>query len=153
MQNVHEHLFLQNISGGSFWKLWIYSIHDRFTQGLVQLLFTFFNWKTSKLAYCLIQFFISYRDKFLKPIRFITQYCLLLLNVFLFLSTFSVFLNDYFFRWLAYKSCLSRFSVLKITLGFPGSRFFRVQVQGLGFRSSPTLLHLVSYIEEQKMWK
>ena len=51
--------------------------------------------------------------------------------------------QDYFFRLLAYKSCLSRFSVLKIILGFPGSRFFRVQVQGLGpcFRSSPTLLH------------
>ena len=63
-------------------------------------------------------------------------------------------LSNYFFRWLAYKSLLSRFSVLiSYTMwssnllcvysavlnvfhgpGFSGSRFFRVQVfQGPGF--------------------
>ena len=72
-----------------------------------------------------------------------------LLNSFLFLSRFSVSLkslDNYFFRWFAYKSLLSRFSVLisynmwssnhlSISSCFPcfsGSRFFRVQVQGLG---------------------
>ena len=66
-----------------------------------------------------------------------------ILNSFLFLSTFSVFLkslNNHFFRWLAYKSLLSRFSVLINTLWssdvfsasscprFSCSRFFRVQI-------------------------
>ena len=37
---------------------------------------------------------------------------LLFLNFLLFLSTFSVVLNDYFFRWLVYKFLLSRFLVL-----------------------------------------
>ena len=84
-----------------------------------------------------------------------------LLNSFLFLSRFSVSLkslDNYFFRWFAYKSLLGRFSVLisynmgssnhfYISSRFPcftRSRFFRVQVfrvrvQGLGpgFRSSP----------------
>ena len=32
----------------------------------------------------------------------------------IFLSTFYVFLNDFFFRWLDYKSLRSRFSVLII---------------------------------------
>ena len=83
-----------------------------------------------------------------------------LLNSFLFLSRFSVSLkslNNYFFRWFAYKSLLSRFSVLisysmwssnhfSISSCFPcfsRSKFFRVQVfrvqvQGPvpGFRSS-----------------
>ena len=87
-------------------------MHTRFTHGLLQLLFTFFNWKTSKWAYHLLQFFISYWEKFLKLIKFITQSYLLLLNLLLFLSTFSVILNDYFFRWLVYKSMISRFLVL-----------------------------------------
>ena len=69
-----------------------------------------------------------------------------LLNSFLFLSRFSVSLkslDNYFFRWFAYKSLLSRFSVLisynmwssnhfSISSGFPcfsRSRFFRVRVQ------------------------
>ena len=76
-----------------------------------------------------------------------------LLNSFLFLSRFSVSLkslNNYFFRWFAYKSLLSRFSVLisymcssnhfSISSRFPcfsRSRFFRVQVfQGPGFSGS-----------------
>ena len=89
----------------------------------------------------------------------------------LFSSTFSVVLNYYFFRWLACKSLLSRFLVLinyfmwSYNLfsvsnifqgpGFSGSRFFRGRVQGLEsrFRSSPTLVHIFSYIEEEKMWK
>ena len=77
-----------------------------------------------------------------------------LLNSFLFLSRFSVSLkslDNYFFRWFAYKSLLSRFSVLinynmwssnhfSTSSRFPrftGSRFFRVQVfQGPGFSRS-----------------
>ena len=70
------------------------------------------------------------------------------LNLFLFFSTFSVFLNDYFFRWLGCQS-LSRFSVLinlfcdltifflypAVSLVFHGPRFLgskpRVWVQVL----------------------
>ena len=89
-----------------------YACYVRFTRGLLQLLFTFFYWKTSKWAYRLIQFLISYWETFLKPIKFMTHYYLSLLDLFLFLSTFSVFLNDYFFIWLAYQSLFSRFSVL-----------------------------------------
>ena len=76
-----------------------------------------------------------------------------LLNSFLFLSRFSVSLkslDNYFFRWFAYKPLFSRFSVLisynmwsshhfSLSSCFPcfsGSRFFRVRVQGPGFRSS-----------------
>ena len=77
-----------------------------------------------------------------------------LLNSILLLSTFSVFLkslSNYFFRWLTYKSLLSRFSVLISHTMWPSnlfsvsscfqrfswSRFFRVQVfQGLGFSGS-----------------
>ena len=76
-----------------------------------------------------------------------------LLNSFLFLSRFSVSLkslDNYFFRWFAYKSLLSRFSVLisynmcscnHFSISsrfqcFSRSRFFRVQVflQGPGFQ-------------------
>ena len=77
-----------------------------------------------------------------------------LLNSFLFLSRFSVSLkslDNYFFRWFAYKSVLSRFSVLinynmwssnhfSTSSRFPrfsGSRFFTVQVlQDPGFSGS-----------------
>ena len=77
-----------------------------------------------------------------------------LLNSFLFLSRFSVSLkslDNYFFRWFAYKSFLSRYSVLinynmwssnhfSTSSRFPrfsGSRFFRVQVfQCPGFSGS-----------------
>ena len=77
-----------------------------------------------------------------------------LLNSFLFLSRFSVSLkslDNYFFRWFAYKSLLSRFSVLisynmcssnhfSISSRFPcfsRSRFFRVLVfQGRDFSRS-----------------
>ena len=77
-----------------------------------------------------------------------------LLNSFLFLSRFSVSLkslDNYFFRWFAYKSLFSRFSVLisynmwssnhfSISSRFPcfsRSRFFRVQVfQARGFSRS-----------------
>ena len=111
MRNFYEQLFLQNTFSGCFWKIWVYSIHARFTQRLLQLLFTFFDWKTSKWTHH-VQFFISYWEKLLKLIRFITQSYLPLLNLFLFLSLFSVFLNNCFFRWLAYKPLLSRFLVL-----------------------------------------
>ena len=89
---------------------------------------------------------------FQKLIKFITQSYLSLLNSFLFSSRFSVSLkslDNYFFRWFAYKSLLSRFSMLmssnmcssnhfSISSRFPcfsRSRFFRVQVfQGPGFQ-------------------
>ena len=97
---------------------------------------------------------------FQKLIKFITQSYLSLLNSFLFLSRFSVSLkslDNYFFRWFAYKFLFSRFSVLisynmwssnHFSISncfpcFPGPRFFRVQVfqarvqgPGPGFRSS-----------------
>ena len=106
---------------------------------LKELLCTFFDWKTSKWAYHLLQFFISYWARFLKLIKFITLSYLSLLNLLLFLSKFSVALNDYLFRWLAYKSPLSRFlvSINYITWSynlffyiqrFSWSRFFWVQV-------------------------
>ena len=136
------------------------SIHSRFTQALLELLFTFLAWKSFKGAYHLLQFFISYWEKFLKLTKFIKQFFLSLLNLFLSLSTFSVFLNDYFFRWLALRSCLSRFSVLinyimwsynlfSISSCFPRfswSRFFWVHIQGLGpgFRSSPFFVGIIS---------
>ena len=121
---------------------YIYSIHARFTQGLLQLFFTFFDWKTSKWAYHLLQFFISYRERFLKLLKFISQSYLSLLNLFLLLSTFSLFFNDLFFRWIAYKSFVSKFSVLinyilwpynlfSVSSCFPHfswSRFFRVKI-------------------------
>ena len=107
------------------------------------------------------QFFISYWEKFLELIKFIT--IVLIYCLWIFLSTFSVFLNDYFFKWLAYKSLLSRFSVLinyimwsynlfslsSCFRRFSWFRVFKVQVfqgplQGLGpgFRNSPALVHI-----------
>ena len=116
MQNFYEG-FLQNTSGGCFWIIWVYSIHARFTEGLLQLLFTFFDWKTSKWAYHLLQFFISSQEHFLK-----------LIQPFFMVQVFQ-------------------------GLGFLGSRFFRVQVQGLGpgFRSSPTLVHIFFYVEKKNV--
>ena len=61
-----------------------------------------------------------------------------LLNSFLLLSTFSVFmknLNNFFFRWLIYKFLLSRFSIFFLHPAV--STFFMVQVfQGSGFLGS-----------------
>ena len=110
MRNFYEQLFLQNTFSGCFWKIWVYSIHARFTQGLLPLLFTFFDWKRTKWAYHVLQFFVSYWKVFEIYQVYYTIF-LITLNLFLFISTFSVFLNDYFCRWLAYKS-LGRFSVL-----------------------------------------
>ena len=90
-----------------------------------------------------------------------------LLNSFLFLSRFSVSLKslDNLKRWFAYKSLLSRFSVLisynmwssnhfSISSCFPcflGSRFFKVRVHrvqgpGPGFRSSHCYGHPIQFI-------
>ena len=85
--------------------------------------------------------------KFSKLIKFITQSYLSHLNSFLLSSRFSVSqksLDNYFFKWFAYKSLLSRFSVIICVLliifpqpavshvfqgpGFSVSRFFSVQV-------------------------
>ena len=85
---------------------------------------------------------------FLKLIKLLQNLTyLLFLSLFLLLSTFSAFLkslSNYYFRWLAYKSFLSRFSVLINVVfqvfqspGFAGSRFCKVQVlQGPGFSGS-----------------
>ena len=118
------------------------------------MVFTFFDWKH------LNEPIIYYSFSFLNEKRFWNLSSLLhnltnVLNLFLFMSIFSVFLNDYFFRWLAVKSLLSRFSLLvnyimwscnifsvsSCSQCFSWSWFFRVQVQdlGLGFRGSPTL--------------
>ena len=128
--------FSQNTSGGCFWKIWVYSIHARFTQELLKFPFAFFDWKTFKSASnwksatTILHFFLRV---------FETYY--LFLNLFLFLSTFSVFHNDYFFRCLAYKSLPNKFSDLinyilwpynffSVSSCFPcfsWSRFFWVQ--------------------------
>ena len=160
--------FLQNTSGGCFWKIRVYSIHAGFTQGLLQLLFTFFDWKRSKWAYHLLQFFISYWEKFLKLIKFITQSHSSFEFFFIHKHVFCL-PQWLFFRWLADESLLSRFSALinyimwsynlfPVSSSFPRfswSWLFRVQVQGLGagFGNSPTLVHIFSYGEEGKMWK
>ena len=53
---------------------------------------------------------------------------------FLFLSAFSVFLNDYFFRWLACKSLLSRFSVIINQIMQSYKSFFCIQLFLMFFR-------------------
>ena len=96
--------------------------------------------------YNLLQFFIS------------QSYLFIAFEFILLLSTFSGFLkilNNYFFRWLAYKSLLSRFSVLiSYTMWyfnlfsafncfqrFSWSRFFRVQFfLGPGFSESRSMV-------------
>ena len=40
------------------------TVNPRFTQGLLQLLFSFFDQKASKWAYNVLEFFISYWKKF-----------------------------------------------------------------------------------------
>ena len=87
---------------------------------------------------------------FQKLIKFIMQSYLSLLNSFLFLSRFSVSLkslDNYFFRWFACKSLVSRFSVLisyymwsfnhfSISSRFPyfSGSASRVRLQGRGSR-------------------
>ena len=137
---------------------------------MLQLFFTFFDWQTSKLAHHLLQFFISYWEKLLKLIKSTTQSYVLLLNLFLFLSTFSVSLNDFFQIACLQVSSWQIFSVNKLLCDltiffciqlFPtffmvqvllGSRFFRVRAQGLGpsFRSSPTLKRIFLTLKKKK---
>ena len=115
---------------------------------MLDLLKNYCNWflKSSKLAQNLLQFFISFWKSFRNLSSLLHNLIYLsLLNSFLFLNSFSVSLkslDNYFFRWFAYKSLLSLFSVLKsynmcssnhfsISSRFPffsRSRFFRVQV-------------------------
>ena len=98
------------------------------------MLFTLFDWKTSKWAHYLLHFFISYWEKLLKLIKFIIQSYLLPFEFvfilkhifclrqwffldglpfeFVFILKHIFCLSLIFFRWLAYKSLLSRFSVL-----------------------------------------
>ena len=107
-----------------------------------------------------VSFLIEKHIKFLKHIKFITQFYLFIAFEFIFtlslllLSTFPVFLqslNNYFFRWLAYKSLLAEiqrynklYCVSNLFLtssyfpSFSKARFFRVQVflgPGPGSRS------------------
>ena len=100
-----------------------------------------------------MQFLISYWKNFRNLLSLLCNFTYLsLLNSFLFLSRFSFSLkslDNYFFSWFAYKSLLSRFSVLisynmwssNHFLGsrFVTDRFFRVQVcQGPGFQGAHT---------------
>ena len=65
---------------------------------------------------------------------------LLLLNSFLFLSRFSVSLkrlDNYFFRWFAYKSLLRRFSVLVNYMWSSNHFSISSRFPRPGFRSSP----------------
>ena len=84
--------------------------------------------------------------KFQKLIKFITQSYLFIISEFIFIL--KCLPNNYFFRWFAYKSLLSRFSVLisynmwssnhfSISSCFPRFLGSRVQGPGPGFRSSP----------------
>ena len=92
------------------------------------------------LNLCNFPLSLLYKSPFF--IKFITQSYLSLLIFFLFLSAFSVLVNDYFLRCLACKSLLSRFSVIinyimqsynlfSVSSCFPnasGLRFFSTQV-------------------------
>ena len=92
------------------------------------------------LNICNFPLSLLYKSPFF--IKFITQSYLSLLIFFLFLSAFSVFLNDYFLRCLVCKSLLSRFLVIinyimqsynlfSVSNCFPnvsGLRFFSTQV-------------------------
>ena len=69
----------------------------------------------------------------------------------LFLGTFSVFLNEYFFRWLAQKSSQQIFSVNKLYYAILQSlfciqlfpRFFKIEVfQQLGFSGSESRVYV-----------
>ena len=113
----------------------------RFTQGLLQLLFLFFDQKASKWAYNVIQFFISY----LVLETYEVYYTILFIAfefVFILNQIFCLPKNPQFFRSFAYKSLLNRFLVwmnyimwssnhFSTSSSFPrfsGSRFFRIQV-------------------------
>ena len=85
---------------------------------------------------------------------------ILLLNLSLFLSAFSVFLNEYFFRWLACKSSQKVFGVNKLYYAilqhffcihlFP--KFFRIEVfQQLGFSGSESRVwvHILEVAQRQ----
>ena len=71
---------------------------------------------------------ICYNFSFLieKLIKFVIQSYLSLLNSFLFLSRFSVSLkslNNYLFRWFAYRSLHSRLTVLANYIMWPSNQF------------------------------
>ena len=103
---------------------------------------------------------------FQKLIKFITQSYLFIISEFIFIL--KCLPNNYFFRWFAYKSLLSRFSVLIsynmwpsnhffISSCFPcfsGSRFFRVQVfQGPSPRSGSRVRVRVQVLEVASSFK
>ena len=97
--------------------------------------------------YHLQQIFIAYWKKFLKLIKFITQSYLSLLNLFF-------FLNDYFFRWLAYKSLHSRFSVLNYIMWFYNLFLYPAVshiFHGPGFLGSTSKV-LVQVLEVVQLW-
>ena len=104
MQNFYEQLFKQNTSSGSFWKLWVFSIHAKFTHVLL-------NCFLLSLIEKHLNGPIYYNFSFLIEKNYYTI-VLIAFDFVLFLSTFSVILNDYFFWWLVYKSLVSRFLVL-----------------------------------------
>ena len=103
---------------------------------------------------------------FQKLTKFITQSYLFIISEFIFIL--KCLPNNYFFRWFAYKSLLSRFSVLisynmwssnhfSISSRFPcfsESRFFRVQVlQGPGFSVSGSRVRFQVLEVATKNWQ
>ena len=138
-----EHLWWLLLKNTSIqYTCWIYS-------KTATIAFTFFDWKRSKWAYHLLQFFISYWEKFLKLIKFITQSHSSFEFFFIHKHVFCL-PQWLFFRWLADESLLSRFSALinyimwsynlfPVSSSFPRfswSWLFRVQVfQGPSPRS------------------
>ena len=127
-----------------------YTVNTRFTQGVLQLLFTFFGWKTSKWAYN-FQFFISCWKKSLKLHVYYTillTYCFALSTISVFLKSlnnhflYGLFASPFSVNKLYYVAFKSFFSASSCFPRFSWSRFFWVQVQcpGLGFKSSPWFL-------------
>ena len=100
--NVHKRYDYQHRPQRIFWKIWVdhinwmnynkyeHNANGIFTQGLLHCFLLALVKKTDKWVYNLLQFFISYWEKFCRN--------------FSSLRTFNVFLkslNNYFFRWLA----------------------------------------------------
>ena len=88
-----------------FYKGIFLHVIPRFTQGLLQLLFTFFGSKTCKWGIMYYNCSFLIQKSFIKLSSLLHNLTYLsLFNSFLFLNTFSVFLkilNNYFFRILA----------------------------------------------------
>ena len=97
-------------------KKYEYTVNVRFTQGCICFVLSLVK-KPLNEHIIYLQFFIFYWENLLKPIKLITQSCLFVASEFFFILTHIFRLRKnasvtIFFRWLAYKSFHSRFSVL-----------------------------------------